>query len=58
MDYNEKKMNIVVVEIWNKQPTFKIALKLGIDLGDLRKRTNVTGKAGALDGERERERER
>ncbi|GFZ09875.1 hypothetical protein Acr_21g0004740 [Actinidia rufa] len=37
----------VVVEIWDEQPTVKIVFKLGNDLKDLRKRTDVIGRGEA-----------
>ena len=40
-------IQIIVIEIWDEQPIVRIALKLSIDLGELRKRTNVNGRGEA-----------
>ena len=40
-------MRVVVVEIQDEQPTIRIVVKFGIDLGGLRKGTKVTGRGEA-----------
>ena len=41
--FGEQSVNFVVVKIWGEQPTVRIARDPGNSLGDLCKRTNVTG---------------